>query len=39
MEMRFNVGDAVRTRRKIKNDGTFPGLPWMHSFWIRGRKA
>jgi len=28
MEMRFNVGDAVRTRRKIKNDGTFPGLPW-----------
>ncbi len=28
MESKFNVGDTVRTRKKIKNDGTFPGLPW-----------
>ncbi|MFZ8785968.1 nitrogen fixation protein NifZ [Thermocrinis sp.] len=28
MERKFNVGDVVRTKKKIKNDGTFPGIPW-----------
>ncbi|MFN3813654.1 MAG: nitrogen fixation protein NifZ [Aquificaceae bacterium] len=28
MERKFNIGDGVITRRKIKNDGTFPGLSW-----------
>jgi nitrogen fixation protein NifZ len=27
-ERKFNVGDVVRTKKKIKNDGTFPGIPW-----------
>jgi nitrogen fixation protein NifZ len=28
MERKFNVGDVVRTKKKIKNDGTFPGISW-----------
>ena len=24
----ISVGDIVRLRKKIKNDGTFPGVPW-----------
>ncbi|GAB6078712.1 nitrogen fixation protein NifZ [Hydrogenobaculum acidophilum] len=28
IEPKFKVGDIVRTKRKIRNDGTFPGLPW-----------
>jgi nitrogen fixation protein NifZ len=27
-ERKFNVGDVVRTKKKIKNDGTFPGISW-----------
>ena len=27
-EGKFNVGDVVRTKKKIKNDGTFPGISW-----------
>jgi nitrogen fixation protein NifZ len=27
-ERKFSVGDVVKTRKKIKNDGTFPGIPW-----------
>jgi nitrogen fixation protein NifZ len=27
-EKKFNVGDVVRTKKKIKNDGTFPGISW-----------
>jgi len=27
-ERKFNVGDVVKTRKKIKNDGTFPGISW-----------
>lgn len=25
---KFKVGDVVKTRRKIKNDGTYPGISW-----------
>lgn len=28
MNSRFNVGDLVVVKKKIKNDGTFPGVPW-----------
>jgi nitrogen fixation protein NifZ len=28
IEKKFNVGDVVRTKKKIKNDGTFPGISW-----------
>jgi len=27
-ERKFNVGDVVKTKKKIKNDGTFPGISW-----------
>lgn len=27
-QTKFNVGDVVKIRKRIKNDGTFPGLPW-----------
>ncbi|MCX8075637.1 MAG: nitrogen fixation protein NifZ [Aquificaceae bacterium] len=28
MEKKFEVGNAVKTKKKIRNDGTFPGVPW-----------
>lgn len=25
---RYKIGDTVKTKKKIRNDGTFPGLDW-----------
>ncbi|WP_232500409.1 nitrogen fixation protein NifZ [Hydrogenobacter thermophilus] len=39
MERKFNVGDIVKTRKRIKNDGTFPGLPWDAKILDKGEEG
>jgi nitrogen fixation protein NifZ len=39
VERKFNVGDVVKTKKKIKNDGTFPGLSWDAQILDKGEEG
>lgn len=39
LEPKYKVGDIVKTRIKIKNDGTYPGLSWNEVLLPKGAEG
>jgi hypothetical protein len=38
IEPKFKVGDIVKTKKKIRNDGTFQGYPGVSYFYQKALK-